>query len=201
MTLKCRLQALIQGVEQKYNKMLRNYNHFIHSPPIFRRSNVIGQIKTIINKMFICNTVLRMLCRWWLGYVWTHGHQQRLGFFFVMLARSLLQLTSVVVCLWLFLSLVLSSASEMLLDRVEIRRLSQTLLNITLFYLHKLLGCFCCMFWVIVHLYSEAPLNQLCCMWLNLCREYISIHFRIDPAASVFCLIITKHFCLLSHHH
>ncbi len=69
------------------------------------------------------------------------------------------------------------------------------------FYLHKLLGCLCCMFWVIVHLYSEAPLNQLCCMWLNLSREYISIHFRIDPSASVFCLVITKHFCLLSHHH
>ncbi len=28
------------------------------------------------------------------------------------------------------------------------------------------------MFWVIVHLYYEAPPSQLCCIWLNLGREY-----------------------------
>ncbi len=28
------------------------------------------------------------------------------------------------------------------------------------FYLQKLRGCFCCMFWVIVHLYYEAPCNH-----------------------------------------
>ncbi len=33
----------------------------------------------------------------------------------------------------------------------------------------------------IVHLYYEAPPNQLCCIWLNLSREYITIHFRILP--------------------
>ncbi len=57
------------------------------------------------------------------------------------------------------------------------------------------------MFWVIIHLYSEAPLNQLLYIWLNLSREYISILFRIYPSASVFCLIITKHFCLIITKH
>ncbi len=60
--------------------------------------------------------------------------------------RPPLQLTSVVVCLWLFLPLVLSSASEMLLDRVEIRRLTWPLQNIPLFLPSKtpglLLLCF-----------------------------------------------------------
>ncbi len=49
------------------------------------------------------------------------------------------------------------------------------------FYLLKLLGCFCCMFWAVVHLYYEAPPNQLCWIWLNLGRECIPIHFRILP--------------------
>ncbi len=39
-----------------------------------------------------------------------------------------------------------------------------------------------CMFWVIVHVYYEAPLNQLCSIWLNLGREYISI-------PGCFCLL------------
>ncbi len=69
--------------------------------------------------------------------------------------------------------------------------LTWPLQNISLFYLQKLLGCFCCMFWVIVHLYYEAPHNQLCSIWLNLDRKYIPIHFRILPAASVFCHVIT----------
>ncbi len=49
------------------------------------------------------------------------------------------------------------------------------------------------MFWVIANLYYEAPPNQLCSIWLNLGREYITIHFRILPAASVFCHVINKH--------
>ncbi len=52
---------------------------------------------------------------------------------------------------------------------------------------------FFCMFWLIVHPYYEVPCNQLWCNWLNLGRQYISIHFRINPAATVFCHIITKH--------
>ncbi len=51
--------------------------------------------------------------------------------------RSLLQLTCGSFCL-----LVLSSASKMQLNRVEIRRLTRPLKNIPLFYLQKLLGCF-----------------------------------------------------------
>ncbi len=31
----------------------------------------------------------------------------------------------------------------------------------------------------IVHLYYEAPSNQLCCIWLNLGRQYIPVHFRM----------------------
>ncbi len=37
------------------------------------------------------------------------------------------------------------------------------------------------MFWAVVHLYYEAPPNQLCWIWLNLGRECIPIHFRILP--------------------
>ncbi len=62
-----------------------------------------------------------------------------------------------------------------MLSRVEIRRLTWPLQNISLFYLQKLLGCFCCMFWVIVHLYYEVPPNQLCCIWLNL-ADSISLY-------------------------
>ncbi len=39
-----------------------------------------------------------------------------------------------------------------------------------------------CMFWVIVHVYYEAPLNQLFSTWLNLGREHISI-------PGCFCLL------------
>ncbi len=87
---------------------------FIHSPPIFRGTNVIGQINIIINKMFIFNILLRILCRQWLPYVWNSWTSPETGFPALWcFARPLLQLTSVVVCLWVFLPLVLSSASEM----------------------------------------------------------------------------------------
>ncbi len=88
-------------------------SNIIHSPPIFRGSNVIGQINIIINKIFIL-----IFC--WESFAGnaclksgTHGHQQRLGF---LLCDALPGLycswPSVVVCLWVFLPLVLSSASE-----------------------------------------------------------------------------------------
>ncbi len=94
-------------------------------------------------------------------------------------ARPLLQLTSFVVCLCVFLPLDLSSASEMHAQTCWDQEIDLAI------HLQKLLDCFCCMFWVIVHLYYEAPSNQLCSIWLNLGREYISIHFRIHPSASV----------------
>ncbi len=59
-----------------------------------------------------------------------------------------------------------------MINQVEIRRLTWPLQNIPLFYLQKLLGCFCCMFWVIVHLYCEAQSNQLCWIW----AESISLY-------------------------
>ncbi len=92
--------------------MLRNYKKKCAVPPIFRRSNVIGQINIIINKMLILNILLWILCRQWLS--WNSCASLKTGFpslwYF---ARPLRQLTSVVVCLWVFLPLVLSSASEM----------------------------------------------------------------------------------------
>ncbi len=91
--------------------MLWNYNHFIHSPPIFKGSNVIGQINIIINKMYIfVENPMQTITAWSLELMdFTRDRFPPLWCF----ARTLLQLTSVVVCLWLFLPLVLSSASEM----------------------------------------------------------------------------------------
>ncbi len=68
--------------------------------------------------------------------------------------------TSVVVCLWLFLSLVLSSASEMQLNRVEIRRLTLPLQNVPLFYLQNLLGCFAvCFVSSSICIMKRSPIN------------------------------------------
>ncbi len=104
----------------------------------------------------------------------THGHHQRLGFLLLWcFARPLLQLT----------------LADML-NQVEIKRLIWPLQNIPHFYHQKLLGCFCCMIWVIVHLYYEVLSNQLCSIWLNLGRQYIPVHFRIQSTASVICHII-----------
>ncbi len=42
--------------------MLRNYNHFfIHSPHIFRGSNVIGEINIIINNMYLVENPLQAM--------------------------------------------------------------------------------------------------------------------------------------------
>ncbi len=91
-------------------------------------------------------------------------------------SRPLLQLTSVC-CLFVGLSVFSFVFSEWnAAHQVEIRELTRPLQNISLFYLQKLLGCFWCMFWVIVHLYYEALPNQFCCIWLNLDREYIPVH-------------------------
>ncbi len=103
-----------------------------------------------------------------------------------------MQLTSIVVCLWVFLPLVLSSLIEMHAQSGWDQEIDLAIAEYSTFF-YLLLGCFCCMFWVIVHLYYEAPPNQLCAIWLNLGREYIPIHFRIPPATAVLCHIITKH--------
>ncbi len=69
--------------------------------------------------MFIFYILLRILCRQWLPSVWNSWTSPETGFHPLWcFARPLLQLTSVVVCLWDFLFfriflLVLSSASEM----------------------------------------------------------------------------------------
>ncbi len=50
------------------------------------------------------------------------------------------------------------------------------------FNLQKLLGCFCCMFWVIVHLYYDAPSNQLCAfdwIWAESIYLYTSEFIRL----------------------
>ncbi len=115
--------------------------------------------------MFIFTILMEILCRQCLKSA-THGHHQRLGF----LCDALLQLTSVVVCLRVFLPLVLSSIW------VEIRRLTWPLQNIPLFTFKNSWVAFAVCF---VHLYYEAPSNQLCCIWLNLGREY-------HPSAFIF---------------
>ncbi len=61
-------------------------------------------------------------------------------------------------CLWVFLPLVLSSTSEIML-RLRSgwdQEIDLAIAEYSSFYLQKLLDCFCCMFWVIVHLYYEA---------------------------------------------
>ncbi len=50
------------------------------------------------------------------------------------------------------------------------------------FNLQKLLGCFCCMFWVIVHLYYDALSNQLCAfdwIWAESIYLYTSEWIRL----------------------
>ncbi len=77
-------------------------------------------------------------------------------------------------CLYAALSAFsLSSASEMQLNQIDSANAEYYTF---LFFLQKLLGCFCCMFWVFFQLYYEALPNQLCCIWLNLGGQYISIH-------------------------
>ncbi len=44
------------------------------------------------------------------------------------------------------------------------------------FHFQKFLGCIDCMFWAIVHLYYKALSNQLCCIWLNLWAESMSLY-------------------------
>ncbi len=78
---------------------------------------------------------------------------------------------------------------QQMLNRVEIRTLTWPLQNIPLFYLQKLLGCFCCMFWVIVHLYYEVPPNQFCSIWLNLGRGYIPI---LQNSSGCFCPVTSS---------
>ncbi len=115
MKLKCRLSALIQGAEQKYNiKCFGITTIFMHSPPIFRGSNVIGPINIFINKMYSFNILLRIICRQWLPEAWNSWTSPKTGFSPLWgFAMPLLQLTSVVVCFRVFLPLVLSLASEM----------------------------------------------------------------------------------------
>ncbi len=150
-------------------------------------TNVIGQINIIINKMCICNILLRILAGNDCLKSGTHGHHQRMGFLLCDalpgLYCSWLQLLfvcglktfSFVFSKWNACSIGLRSGDWFGHCRI-----------IHIFYLQKLLGCFCCMFWVIVHLYYEAPPNQLCSIWLNLGREFKN---------SSGC------FCLLSRHH
>ncbi len=91
-------------------------------------------------------------------------------------------------CIICLLSLVPSSASETHTQSGWDQEIDLAISEYPTFLPSKTPG-----FWVIVHLYYEAPSNQLCYIWLNLGREYIPLHFRIHPADSVFCHVITKH--------
>ncbi len=146
---------------------------FIHIPSIFRGSNVIGQVNIIIDKYFFANP-LQAVTALSLNS-WTSAET---GFFFVMFARSLLHLTSVVMCLWLSLSLVLSSASEMLINRTEFRRLTRSLQNNPLFNFKNSCVAFAVCFGSLF-IYTMKHRS------ISFFAEYISILFRIHPAASV----------------
>ncbi len=50
-----------------------------------------------------------------------------------------------------------------------------------------------------LHLYYDAPSNQLCCIWLNLSRQHILIHFRMHLAASVHQCITLLHLVSSPH--
>ncbi len=67
----------------------------------------------------------------------TRGHHQRLGFFLCDAVPGLCSSRQFFVCLWVFRPLVLSSLSECIFNRVEIRRLAWPLPNNPLFYLQK----------------------------------------------------------------
>lgn len=54
-------------------------------------------------------------------------------------------------------------------------------------------GCLRCMFWVIAHLYCDVTPNHLGLIWLELSRQYVSVHFRIHLADSTLCHIFDKH--------
>ncbi len=72
-------------------------------PPIFRGSNVIGQINIILNKLFTFNILLIILCRQWLPYVWNSWTSPKTGFLPLWyFARTLRQPT--VFCLFVGLS-------------------------------------------------------------------------------------------------
>ncbi len=97
----------------KYNiKCLGITTIFIHSPHVQGlKCNWTNKYNT---KMFIFNILMRILCRQWLPWVWNSWTSPETGFPPLWcFARLLLQLTSVVVCLRVFLPLVLSSVSEM----------------------------------------------------------------------------------------
>ncbi len=69
-----------------------------------------------------------------------------------------------------------------MLNRVEIRRLTWSLQNIPLFYLQKLLGCFCCMFWVIsICTMKRRPINFAAFgwIWADSISLYTSEFFRL----------------------
>ncbi len=94
--------------------MLRNYNHFYTQSPHFQglKCNWTNNYNHKILNNF--NILLRILCRQWPSWVWNSWTSPETGFPPLWcFARLLLQLTSVVVCLWVFLPLVLSSVSEM----------------------------------------------------------------------------------------
>ncbi len=140
--------------------------------PLFSvAQNVIGQINII---MII-----------WLYLIWesfagndclksgTHDHQQRLGY---LICDALPGLYGS----WLQLLFVGLSAFSFVFSTWNAAQSSWDHSRIFHFYLQKLLGCFCCMFWVISTCTMKCRPNQLCWIWLNLGREYMPVH-RADP--------------------
>lgn len=69
---------------------------------------------------------------------------------------------------WPFCLQFCSSVTKKQLLWVEIRWLTWWLKNVSLLCLETILGYFCSIFWVIIHLYCEALPYHFCSVWLNL---------------------------------
>ncbi len=166
----------------------------IHSPSIFRGSNVIGQIYIIINKMFLYfveNPLQAMTALSLELMVITRDCVSS----FLMLCQAFTA-TDFSCCMFVGLSAFSSVFRKW--NKCSIRLESGDWLGhcrIFHFFTFKelLLLYVLGIFWSPFVLWSTAPPNQLCCIWLNLGREYILIHFRIHPSASVLCHVFSKH--------
>jgi len=105
---------------------------------------------------------------------------------FVMLYQAFTATDAVVVCLWVFLPLALSSTHGMQLNRAEIRTLTWPWKNLQFFFTFKI-----CFGSLSICTMKRHPINfgQFGGIW----ADSIPIHFRIHLVASVLCHVITKH--------
>ncbi len=145
--------------------------------------------------MFILNILLRILCRQWLP--WNSWTSPKTGFPSLWcFARPLLQLTSVVVCLWVFLPLVLSSASEMHAQSGWNQEAGMAIAEYSTFFTFKnpWVAFAVCFGSSSICTIKRRPINFAAVGWIW--ADSISLHtseFIRLLLSSVLCHIITKH--------